>query len=203
MKIELADNQLKIYFENEQEQKDYEEWIAEARKLLPRIIKLWSIEPPILSVPQLFEKIRQEDGFLGSFKNFFRSDNIKPIFIRGPRPEGKPGRPIDDRTIVAVFRLICCAPYDLVLDQEKKWRTEKYLADVRDKNAIRAVKKAKYKAQKDADMCVARAQEAVFDFLERYPELVVNYIVFSNVVKEKNGLAQAQSAYFSSSVKPE
>ncbi len=203
MKIEFFENQLRIYCENEQEQKGYEEWIAGARKLLPRIVKLWSLEPPILSVPQLFEKIRQEDGFLGSFKNFFRSDNIKPIFIRGPRPEGKPGRPIDDRTIVAVFRLICCAPYDLVLDQEKKWRTGKYLADVRDKNAIRAVKKAKYKAQKDADMCVARAQEAVFDFLERYPELVVNYIVFSNVVKEKNGLAQAQSACFSSSVKPE
>ena len=193
MKIELADNQLKIYFENEQEQKDYEEWIAEARKLLPRIVKFWSIEPPILSVPQLFEKIRQEDGFLGSFKNFFRSDNIKPIFIRGPRPEGKPGRPIDDRTIVAVFRLICCAPYDLVLDQEKKWRTEKYLADVRDKNVIRAVKKAKYEAQKDADMCVARAQESVFDFLERYPELAVNYIVFSNLAKDWHCSTQAQS----------
>ncbi len=58
MKIGLADNQLKMYFDNEQEQKDYEEWIVEARRLLPRIVKLWSLEPPILSVPQLFEKIR-------------------------------------------------------------------------------------------------------------------------------------------------
>jgi len=42
-------------------------------------------------------------------------------------------------------------------------------------------------------MCVARAQEAVFDFLEQYLEPAVSYIVFSNLAKDWHCSTQAQS----------
>ena len=48
-----------------------------------------------------------------------------------------------------------------------------------------SVKKAKYKAIRDSDMCVKSAQLLINKFFVKHPEWALQYIVAQSVVKEE------------------
>ncbi len=184
MKVEFGESNIRISFDTDQELQNYEKWLTGARQELPKLVKLWSLEPPVLQLEELFQKMGEEDGLLGTFKRYLKTEEGNLVFIRHKRPAGNSGRPIGDRAIVAIFRLLCGAPYDLVLKKEKSWRTKEYLAKVRDKSVYREMRDAKHKAQRDADNCLYRAREAIADVLKQHPEFISPYAVLSNMAKE-------------------
>jgi len=167
---------------------------------MPNLVKVWRTEPRFLNTMEDAIKLMWIGGRLHPFREFIRPGLGQWLMIRDSNPqksedsdldwesERKGGRPLDYRTLVAAARLLCFAPYEMVLEQEKKWRIERYLARVKDKNVIRSTRHAKYNAVKAADMCVARAQELVSkyvaEYVEKNPEASFYFLIIGIAAKD-------------------
>ena len=184
MKIELSGEELHINLESDQEQRDFEQWGVEVYRLMPNLAEVWQTELQTLTDLRGLHEMMQLGARFFTIKYFFKTGLGKAIIFDTRSLEKKGGRPLDARTIQASIKLLLFAPYKMILEQEKAWRTKKYLAEVRDKGVTKSIKQAKYRASQDADMCVARAQRLVVEFLKRHRELVVPHTILCNLARD-------------------
>jgi len=153
------------------------------RESLPRLQGLWGKDFASLKPDELIGLLDQ-DIYIGSIKALLRTE-LSPVIIDNTQSMKKRGRPAGGRVHQAALKMLLLAPRKLLLEKEKTWRTQEYLADVRDRVAVNAVRKAKKKAVQDADMCIARANDLVDDFFLRHPELSKQFHVLQETAEEE------------------
>jgi len=157
---------------------------------MPNLMKLWEMEPRFLVTKKDFLELMKVGGRLGDFKVSDAGWLTEPrkLVLAQVESERKAGRPLGQRTVVAAMKLLLFAPPERVLAMEKKWWEKKLMAEVRDRCVAREVKRARSKAVKDAENCVARAREMVAkvrsDYLEKHPEHIVYFLLGDKVVSE-------------------
>jgi len=113
------------------------------------------------------------------------SERLRPMMI-DRRPSRKiPGHPDGHRLLQATMKLLLCAPRELLLTQEKEWLTSQYLDEAKGKLTQNELKNAKRRAVQNADMCILRAEEAVTQFLRKYPEIEELYLSLREIVEKE------------------
>jgi len=159
---------------------------AEAKQIMPNLSELWYAELQVWNNLKPLCETMQQDVRLFPLKKFLKTGLGTPIIIDTRKSDKEAGRPLDLRTIQASLKLLLFAPYEVVLEQEKAWRIEIYMAALRDKNVTLAVRRERHRAIRDAHMCVTRAHKIVAEFLEYNPGLLVPYIILSNIARDWN-----------------
>ena len=200
MKLSIDDSgRLRIEFEDEQDREAYKAMVAEMQQLMPKLMKVWEKEPRFLTKMQDCTELMRKGGQLADFHvsdEGWLTDTRDLVLIRDRKPGRTPstggdsseregGRPLESRTVIATMRLLSFAPYEVVLEEEKKWRRKRYLEEVRDKGVAGKVKDARKRAVRDANMCVARAQkkasELLAEYVRNHPESLVPLMIWANV----------------------
>ena len=186
----VGDKQVRIDFADQQEAQRWQMEEANMRRLMPNLMKLWEVEPRFLVTKKDFWELLKSGVGLGDFKV---SDagwltGAGEFVLAQVESDKKAGRPLSQRTLVAAMRLLMFAPSDRVFAMEKRWQEKKCMAEVRDRCVAREVREARVKAAKDAENTVARAREMVTkacsDYLEKYPQHLVYFLVGDSVVSE-------------------
>ena len=175
---------VRVEFADDQDRQTYEMRVDEARQCMANLVRGWEAEPLVCTSMKDVIEMWQNGVRPCPFKEWLRTGMGRPLLICD-ESERKGGRPLGHRTLVAMFRLLGFAPYELVLEKEKQWRKERYLAKVRDRNVLRAVTSANKRAVRDADMCVARAQRIVeslqAEYLKKHPKEGVYFLIFKSL----------------------
>jgi hypothetical protein len=178
VKIQYSGGRYNVTTENETEQNELETLLAEARKKLPNLKRLW--EADIISISNLSEiseLLSNRGSYISNFRQLLIDGKGIPLAIKN---KSNSGRPLDDRSIQACMKLLLGAPWEFVLNKEKKWRRET-LGGPRDPNVKGSVKRAQYKATREADMCLKRARELIERFYDNNPEYFALFIALSVV----------------------
>ena len=184
MRTEVVGENIKIYFESQHELEVLSRWEAEACRLMPNLARVWRTELQMVSgLGSLIEMMPDGMCFI-SLGELVKTGSGTPIVLDARATKGKAGRPLDARIIQASLKLLLLAPYEIFLEQEKKWRREKYFLGVRDKCVKDAMRKAEYSAVRDANMCVARAQRLVYELFHRHPEMLIPYTILCGIAKD-------------------
>ena len=189
MKITESPNGLLIQTEDEQENIQLTRWVSEGRQLVPKLLQLTETELPIMTLEGLLDIVRQGAQFFTP-SQILRGEKGNTVLIDSRILKRKSaGRPSDMRTIQASLKLFLFSPEKTVLQQERTWRRNKYLAEVRDKSVLREVKKAKHNAARDANMCVSAAKKLVVDSLAKmfieHPEMALPYCLLGSIVTDQ------------------
>ena len=190
MKIENdSEGRFLIQAENLQEESEVEAFKAAANALLPRLQELWERDLVVLSEVTDILPLKGQTISVSDKPSIF--DVGTPVMLRLKRDYG---RPMDQRTLLAARRLLLCAPFGRVLAQEKEWRSKEYYQKLRDKSVECEIKKARNNAIRDSDMCLKRAYDSVTEFLNRQPELFLQYAILQTMVRERIGTDTGQSS---------
>ena len=188
--IPIGGKRVQIEFANDQEARRWQKEEANMRRLMPNLMKLWKMEPRLLVTKKDFLELMKVGGLIGEFSVSDAGwlDEARQLVLAQVESERKAGRPVNQRTLVAAMRLLMFAPPRKVLAMEKEWQEKACMAKVRDQCVAREVKKARSKAVKDAENCVARAQKMVAkarsDYLGKYPESAPFFLVADKVVSD-------------------
>lgn len=195
MKTVSIGKKLSIEFESDRESADFERWLIQAWQLMPNLmylIKLVDEEPSILTESEFREKQRAEGLWVMPSLKTILDIGVGHIALTTDKKLVAMRRDTDgnqmqldaSRVILSGLKLFCFIPYDEVLEQEKAWRTKKYMAEVRDKCVVSAVEEAKYRAVRNADMCVFRAKKLVQAFFKKHPEFAFEWAMLYNVARQ-------------------
>ncbi|MFC2070410.1 hypothetical protein ACFLTB_04480 [Chloroflexota bacterium] len=168
--------------ENQAEEQQIEGFKKSVIQALPQLKKLWAKDLVLLSD---LSDTGVLDGETVIFTRTFSFGKGKPIAIR---LKGVSGRPLNERTLNAALKLLTGAPFEMVLNQEKQWRTNEYLNKVRDKSVQREINKAHNSAIRDADMCLKRAEKSVSNYLKKNDGMLLLHAIMQTVIREQLGV---------------
>ena len=189
MKVSFEKKQLVVQFENEHEIEQYEFFKQQARDVLPKLRKLMREEPLILADSEFWKK-QQEEGLwvAPSLAAIFEKEEGHLALTTGRKLKAT-RRDVDgnqiqldsSRVALAGLKLLCFVPYEQVLEQEKAWRRENYLRELRDQCVTKDVKHAEYRAVRNANTCLERARQQVNEHLKKNPDYLVKWITLYDV----------------------
>lgn len=191
MKVEIANRQLLIHLDTDADQDAYNRWLVEAWRIMPRLSLLAREEPLALGWLEFTSKQRDEGLWaIPLFSAFFESERAMSLALinrsqKNMSRDAQDGQKVRDiwRKALAGLRLLCFVPYDEVLEMEKDWRTHEYLSRVRDKNVARITQREKYRALRNANMCVTRAWDSVAEFFVRNPQFVAQWVLLHGLAR--------------------
>lgn len=164
-----------------EEEETYKRWLAQLQEALPKLEEIWEKVEMIRFSPELL----REGFFLQKFRGLSSMPvGVMPKVLIYDYGEQRPGCPADIATLTVMLKILFLAPREVVLKQEKERRKSKYSSEIRDNNVRSALKKAEYRAIRNADTCVARAERAVLEYLRTKPEFLIPHLLMRNAVQQ-------------------
>lgn len=187
MKITTVVKKIAITCENETEQRQFDSFCDEARKMLPQIKKLWKSDITEISSMNEFRELLDIKGNLSwRITDFLKSDDAMLVSVRS---HVRKGGSITKPTIKIFLKLLTGCPHQLVLDEEKNQLQEKYTKEyskeARHRLSEYELERVKIRASRTANMRLNRAVSSIKRFLEKNPDFALPYFTLLLVVGEE------------------